>query len=64
MTPDQLRPPLCPRCGKRLRVKPQPRTVALQLWQCKACLDAGQPALECEWTNAMLLLAEVYDDDH
>lgn len=52
----ELKKPLCPHCGKPLRVKPVSRTVAMQLWQCKPCIEKGEPANEREWTNAGLLL--------
>ena len=49
------RKPRCPICGKPVRVKPQPRTVPQQLWQCKEGLTTHPE--ECEWTNPMLQLA-------
>lgn len=50
--------PKCPRCDSTLRVKPQPRTKPMQMWQCVACVNSGIPPLECEWTNSGLKLAD------
>jgi len=58
----ELTKPPCPNCGKPLRVKPQPRTVKVPLWQCAECLKT-RPADECEWTNAMLQFALLPADD-
>lgn len=47
--------PKCPHCGHPLRVKPQPRTKAQQLWQCIECAKTRPD--ESEWTNPGLILA-------
>ena len=56
------RAPYCPACGTRLRVKPQPRTVLLQVWQCSNCMKT-KPANECQWTNSGLELAAADAED-
>ncbi len=55
--------PNCPRCGKRLRIKPGTTrfTPGEKLrFQCKSCLATHPNA--CEWHPAMLAFPDDLDD--